>query len=100
MAVGIPIASTVQRNALDLLEPHFLTVLNRCSESFNPHVRYGAAMAVGIACAGTAQRSAVDLLEPLTSDGVDFVRQGALIATAMVLMQCSQEREPRVVTFR
>ncbi|CAI5472971.1 unnamed protein product [Closterium sp. Yama58-4] len=70
------------------------------AESFNPHVRYGAAMAVGIACAGTAQRSALDLLEPLTSDGVDFVRQGALMATAMVLMQCSQEREPRVVTFR
>ncbi|CAI5947250.1 unnamed protein product [Closterium sp. NIES-64] len=70
------------------------------AESFNPHVRYGAAMAVGIACAGTAQRSALDLLEPLTSDGVDFVRQGAVMATAMVLMQCSQEREPRVVPFR
>jgi len=32
---------------------------------------------------------ALDLLEPLLSDRVDFVRQGAYIATAMVLIQHS-----------
>ncbi|CAI6009641.1 unnamed protein product, partial [Closterium sp. NIES-65] len=103
MAVGIACAGTAQRSALNLLEPlpHPVPrMVSLLAESFNPHVRYGAAMAVGIACAGTAQRSALDLLEPLTSDGVDFVRQGAVMATAMVLMQCSQEREPRVVPFR
>ncbi len=47
----------------------------------------GAAMAVGVACAGTGMRAATDLLEPLLSDAVDFVRQGALIANALVLMQ-------------
>lgn len=32
-------------------------------------------------------RAAVDLLEPLLTDAVDFVRQGAHISTALVLMQ-------------
>lgn len=44
-------------------------------------------MAVGVACAGSGMRAAMDLLEPLLSDAVDFVRQGALIASALVLMQ-------------
>jgi hypothetical protein len=57
------------------------------AESYNPHMRYGAAMAVGIACAGTGLASAISLLEPLTVDAVDYVRQGALIALAMVLVQ-------------
>ena len=47
----------------------------------------GAAMAVGVACAGTGMRSAVDLLAPLLTDAVDYVRQGALISTALILMQ-------------
>ncbi len=47
----------------------------------------GAAMAVGVACAGTGMRSALDLLSPLLTDAVDFVRQGALISTALILMQ-------------
>lgn len=70
------------------------------AESFNSHVRYGAAMAVGIACAGTAQRNAVELLKPMLVDKVDFVRQGAFIAMAMVLMQQSEGRVPYVKEFR
>lgn len=67
------------------------------AESYNPHVRYGAAMAVGIACAATGAKEALALLEPLSADTVDFVRQGATIATAMVL---SQQPEARVGPFR
>merc|ERR1719424_1875841 len=54
-------------------------VLKLLSESYNPHVRYGAAMAIGIACAGRASMipEAVSLLEPLRKDPSDFVRQGA-----------------------
>jgi 26S proteasome regulatory subunit N2 len=70
------------------------------AESYNPHVRYGAAMAVGIACAGTGLTAALDLLEPLQKDPTDFVRQGALIATAMVLIQETEARQPRVAAFR
>ncbi len=39
-------------------------------------------------------QSALDLLEPLQADSVDFVRQGALIATSLVLMQ---QPEPKVI---
>lgn len=51
------------------------------AESYNPHVRYGAAMALGIACAGTGLREAIALLEPMVKfDPVNFVRQGALVS--------------------
>ena len=44
------------------------------AESYNPHLRYGAAMAVGVGCAGTGLNEALKLLDHLTNDQVDFVR--------------------------
>lgn len=70
------------------------------SESYNPHVRYGAAMALGISCAGTGLDEAVDLLEPMIKDPTDFVRQGALIALSMVLVQQNEVMNPKVATIR
>ncbi|KAK4545555.1 hypothetical protein LTR36_002905 [Oleoguttula mirabilis] len=70
------------------------------SESYNPHVRYGATMALGIACAGTGLDEAIDLLEPMTKDSVDFVRQGALIALAMIMVQQNEAMNPKVTTIR
>jgi len=58
-------------------------------ESFNPHVRYGSCMAVGIAMAGTGNAESIALLEPMLSDSTDFVRQGALVGTALIYMQQS-----------
>ncbi|KAF2288874.1 hypothetical protein GH714_022515 [Hevea brasiliensis] len=75
-------------------------IVSLLSESYNPHVRYGAALAVGISCAGTGLSEAISLLEPLTSDVVDFVRQGALIAMAMVMVQMNEAGDSRVGTFR
>ncbi|XP_039062247.1 26S proteasome non-ATPase regulatory subunit 1 homolog A-like [Hibiscus syriacus] len=75
-------------------------IVSLLSESYNPHVRYGAALAVGISCAGTGLSKAISLLEPLTSDVVDFVRQGALIAMAMVMVQINEACDSRVGTFR
>ena len=70
------------------------------AESYNPHVRYGAAMALGISCAGTGLDEAVDLLEPMLKDPTDFVRQGALISLAMVLVQQNEAMNPKVATVR
>jgi 26S proteasome regulatory subunit N2 len=70
------------------------------AESYNPHVRYGAAMALGISCAGTGLDDAIDLLEPLLKDPTDFVRQGALISLAMVLIQQNEAMNPKVTTIR
>eukprot|EP00455_Lapot_gusevi_P056846 TRINITY_DN953_c0_g1_i12.p1 TRINITY_DN953_c0_g1~~TRINITY_DN953_c0_g1_i12.p1 ORF type:complete len:394 (+),score=167.37 TRINITY_DN953_c0_g1_i12:121-1302(+) len=75
-------------------------IVSLLSESFNPHVRYGAALAVGISCAGTGLPDALNLLFPLTKDRVDYVRQGALIALAMVLIQHNTYQEPRVGELR
>ncbi|GMH41090.1 hypothetical protein BSKO_09000 [Bryopsis sp. KO-2023] len=72
-------------------------IVSLLAESYNPHVRYGSAMAVGIACAGTGLKDAVDLLTPMLSDAVDFVRQGSLIAMAMVL---TQQPETQMTSFR
>lgn len=52
-------------------------VVKLLAESYNPHVRYAAAMALGIACAGTALLEAHNLLQPLMSDPSDFVRPRA-----------------------
>ncbi|KAK5195258.1 proteasome regulatory particle base subunit [Exophiala xenobiotica] len=70
------------------------------AESYNPHVRYGAAMALGISCAGTGLAEAIDLLEPMLKDPTDFVRQGALIALAMVLVQQNEAMNPKVGQIR
>lgn len=65
-------------------------LVKQLAESYNPHLRYGAAFAVGIGCAGTGLHEAIKLLAPLTNDAVDFVRQGALIALAMVFVQITE----------
>lgn len=70
------------------------------AESYNPHVRYGATMALGIACAGTGLPEAVDLLEPMMKDSTDFVRQGALIALAMIMVQQNEAMNPKVASIR
>lgn len=75
-------------------------VVSLLSESYNPHVRCGAAMAIGICCAGSGSKDAISLLEPMLTDPVNFVRQGALIASALVLIQQTQTLNPKVKEFR
>jgi 26S proteasome regulatory subunit N2 len=67
------------------------------SESYNPAVRYGACLAIGIACAGTGMKEAYDMLMPMAkNDAVDFVRQGALIALAMVHIQTNSTHSAEI----
>ena len=75
-------------------------VVSLLAESYNPHVRYGSAMAVGIACAGTGLEEAIALLEPMTKDATDFVRQGAMLALSLVLVQETEVRQPKVKDVR
>ena len=70
------------------------------AESYNPHVRYGATMALGIACAGTGLDEAIDLLEPMMKDSVDFVRQGAFISLALIMVQQNDAMNPKVSSLR
>lgn len=75
-------------------------VVQLLSESYSPHLRYGATLALGIACAGTGLNEALDILGPMTKDSVDYVRQGALIAIAMILIQHNKVMNPRVTGVR
>lgn len=75
-------------------------IVQLLSESYNPHVRCGATLALGIACAGTGLQEAVELLVPMTKDPVDFVRQGALIALGMILVQQSEAASPSLSSIR
>lgn len=57
-------------------------------------------MALGIACAGTGSKEAIALIEPMTNDPVNYVRQGALIASSMILVQHTELTCPKVKDFR
>ncbi|RCH91282.1 proteasome regulatory particle base subunit [Rhizopus azygosporus] len=75
-------------------------IVQLLAESYNPHVRYGATLALGISCAGTGYLDALELLEPMTKDPVDFVRQGAYISQAMILIQQTENTNPKVTAVR
>lgn len=76
------------------------SIVSLLSESYNPHVRYGAAMALGIACAGTGNKEAIAVLEPMLNDAVNYVRQGVLIAMSLVCIQHTEATCPKVKNFR
>ena len=46
--------------------------------------------------AGTGSKEALYLLEPMCYDLVNYVRQGALIASALVLIQQTEQTCPKV----
>ena len=72
-------------------------LISLLSESYNPHVRYGAALALGIACANTGNTEAISILEKACSkDSVDYVRQGALIALAFVCVNQTESMIPKL----
>lgn len=94
MAIGFVLANAPEQ------VPRVVSLL---AESYNPHARYGACLAVGIACAGGNgpwRKDALALLEPLLKDRVDFVRQGAFIGMAMVLLQHNEQSEPKLAVLR
>jgi 26S proteasome regulatory subunit N2 len=75
-------------------------IVSLLSDSYNPHVRQGVAMAIGVACAAKPNAEALNILETLMSDSTNYVRQAALIATAMLLVQAHRTMNARVEKFR
>ncbi|KAK4530068.1 hypothetical protein CCYA_CCYA03G0925 [Cyanidiococcus yangmingshanensis] len=75
-------------------------VVGLLAESYNPHVRYGAAMALGIGCACSGNNEAAEIVQKLANDTVDFVRQGALIAQAMLYQHHNKERSDAATDLR
>ncbi|CAD2101011.1 26S proteasome regulatory subunit RPN2, putative [Plasmodium vinckei lentum] len=74
--------------------------LNLLIESYNPHVRYGAALALGIACAATGNEEAVNMLMPLLTDTTDFVRQSAFISLGLIFQQSNENVNPNFKKFK
>ena len=66
------------------------------AESYNPHVRYVASMAVGISGAGTGCQESIKLLQSLWKDPTDFVQQGSMIASAMILIEQPESRQEKL----
>merc|ERR1712244_130210 len=75
-------------------------VVQLLANSYNAHVRYGAAAALGIACAGSGNIMALNILKVLAKDKVDYVRQSALISIGMLLMQHNKIECPEVEEIR
>ncbi|GFE54484.1 26S proteasome regulatory protein [Babesia ovis] len=75
-------------------------VLKLLVASYNPHVRYGAALALGISCAAHPEPEVLRLLHSLSSDTTDFVRQGAFVALGLVLQQSNAETSNDVMQVR
>merc|ERR1712156_57061 len=70
-------------------------------DSYNPFVRYGSAMALGIACAGTGSQEALKLIDPMVRDDADnLVRQGALIASALILIRPKDVKSAKVIEYK
>ncbi|KAJ1921097.1 proteasome regulatory particle base subunit [Mycoemilia scoparia] len=86
---------------LFLQQPEYIPrMVQLLSDSFNPHVRYGAALALGITCAGTGSPEAISILEPMLKDSSDFVRQGVMISLALILIQQNEVVNPKVDQIR
>lgn len=97
----------VRRNAatmigfLTIKDPTLCLELTRVLvDSYNPHIRYGVGMALAIAAAGTGNSEVIEILWMLKDDLVDFVRQGAYIALAIVMAQLTEAENPKVRELR
>lgn len=75
-------------------------IVSLLSDSYNPHVRQGVAMAIGVACSAKPNAEALAILETLQSDNTNYVRQAALMATSMLLVQAPRSMTARTEKFR
>ncbi len=77
-----------------------LKVIQLLSESYNSHVRYGAALAIGISNAGSSRYLPYKTIQPLFGDPNYLVRQSALISSALIFSQTTLKQEPNINIFK
>ncbi|KAH7649667.1 PSMD1 protein [Cryptosporidium bovis] len=75
-------------------------IFNLLCDSYNPHVRYAAALTLGIICCGTGLGKIISILDTLTNDSVDFVKQAAYIGLGMLITQQNEQQCDKLVSIR
>jgi 26S proteasome regulatory subunit N2 len=66
--------------------------------SYNPFIRYGCIIALAIG--SKDNKEAIELIWPNLTDSVDFVRQGAFVALAILFQVSTNQSEPKLADFR
>jgi len=75
-------------------------IINQFINHFNPFIRYGACLAIGISSFYNNSYKAIELLEKLSTDRIDFVRQGSFIALGLCTFRDqNQVRKNKVQLF-
>ncbi|KAF7455748.1 RPN2/26s proteasome regulatory subunit [Cryptosporidium felis] len=69
-------------------------------DSYNPHVRYAAALTLGIICCGSDSQKVASLLRSMTTDSSDIVRQAAYIGLGILLMQQNEVQNEKFSSLR
>ena len=93
--IASDVSESVRRNAVIALgflfidrPAAFLPTAQLLLQSYNPHIRYAAALIAGIINAGTANAQLSDSLLKTMDDAEDFVAQGAAIGRGALLLCC------------
>ncbi|KAG9390568.1 HEAT repeat protein [Carpediemonas membranifera] len=84
--------AAVTAMAFILTPDNVVDTVSPLARSYNSHARAGAAMVLGLTKAGTADDEVLKLLAVLGADSADHVRQAALVAQSMVLMQAPESK--------
>merc|ERR1719225_2042481 len=93
LAVGIAL---VMYGRLEEADP-LITSLMQDKDAI---LRRSGMYTIAMAYAGTGNKDALALIEPMKNDPVNYVRQGALIASAMILVQQTELTCSKVKDFR
>ncbi|KAJ1605308.1 RPN2/26s proteasome regulatory subunit [Cryptosporidium canis] len=75
-------------------------VFSLLCDSYNPHVRYAAAITLGIVCCGTESPKILTILKSMTTDSADIVRQAAYIGLGFLLMQQNETLNDKLACTR
>ena len=101
--IASDVSESVRRNAVIALgflfidrPAAFLPTAQLLLQSYNPHIRYAAALIAGIINAGTANAQLSDSLLKTMDDAEDFVAQGAAIGLGALLMETNAVNTPQV----